>query len=142
MKNIRVQHWAGWFGGTKTVTLAVDENGVGVIDETALRAFRCGQCHALALALHELTGWPIKGLGDPGWDDTPNSPAHCVVWSPQHRAYIDIGGIVDRRRNRNWKVINRNVTKKQVAKFRYYLRPNVEAARPFAKAVLRHLGVE
>lgn len=31
----------------------------GVIDHAALEIFRQGQCHALALALHELAGWEI-----------------------------------------------------------------------------------
>jgi len=32
----------------------------GVLDAEALRAFTQGQCHALSLALNDLTGWPIE----------------------------------------------------------------------------------
>ena len=142
MKNVQVQHWIGFLGQTTTVILQVQDDGLGVIDKAALTAFRCGQCHALALAIHELTGWPIKGLGDPYNEDTPDSPAHCVVWNPALRRYIDIGGIVDRRKNRRYRVVNRNVSKRQLNHFRYYLKPDVEAARPFARAVLRQLGIE
>jgi hypothetical protein len=36
---------------------------VGVVDDAAHDAFRTGQCHALALALHERTGWPLVVIG-------------------------------------------------------------------------------
>lgn len=36
----------------------------GVLDDDAIRAFTCGQCHAMAQALHELTGGPLLGLFD------------------------------------------------------------------------------
>lgn len=32
----------------------------GVIDHETIRAFTRGQCHALSLAVNELTGWPIE----------------------------------------------------------------------------------
>ena len=32
----------------------------GVLDDSARRAFQLGQCHALSIALHERTGWPIE----------------------------------------------------------------------------------
>lgn len=32
----------------------------GVIDHETVRAFTRGQCHALSLAVNELTGWPIE----------------------------------------------------------------------------------
>lgn len=44
------------WSGPHTVT-------VGVIDEHAVTAFRNGQCHALALAIAERTGWPIVAIG-------------------------------------------------------------------------------
>lgn len=31
----------------------------GVIDDSSRKAFTNGQCHALALAVHERTGWPL-----------------------------------------------------------------------------------
>lgn len=36
----------------------------GVLDESSRLAYTQGQCHALALALHEATGWPIIGAED------------------------------------------------------------------------------
>lgn len=35
----------------------------GVRDHDAVLAFKSGQCHALALAMHERTGWPIVSVG-------------------------------------------------------------------------------
>lgn len=36
---------------------------VGCRDEYSIEAFKNGQCHALALALHERTAWPIVSVG-------------------------------------------------------------------------------
>ncbi len=36
----------------------------GVIDEFAKRAFKFGGCGALALAIHEATGWPLVAITD------------------------------------------------------------------------------
>jgi hypothetical protein len=144
MKQVSVRHWGSWHRKIDAI-LTVDDDGYGVIDDVAVEAFRRGQCHALAIALHKLTGWTIKGLGRRDEQDAPDSPAHCVVYCPALRTYVDIGGKVSRgyyNKNRGWKVLNRNVAPRQVRKFRLYLKPNVEAAIPFAKSILRDLGVE
>jgi hypothetical protein len=36
----------------------------GVLDGSALHAFKTGACGALAIALHEVTGWPIVAITD------------------------------------------------------------------------------
>jgi hypothetical protein len=36
----------------------------GVLDGYALRAFKYGACGALALAIHDATGWPIVAITD------------------------------------------------------------------------------
>lgn len=41
---------------------------VGVRDDNSSYVFKAGQCHALALALNERTGWPIVSVG----------PSECV----------------------------------------------------------------
>jgi hypothetical protein len=58
----------------------------GVLDERAEAAFLHGQCHALALALHERTGWPIIGVEDEELDI-----CHFHVQTPCGRA-LDITG--------------------------------------------------
>lgn len=35
----------------------------GIIDKTAIRAFKNGCCGGLAIALHDATGWPIVAVG-------------------------------------------------------------------------------
>lgn len=60
---------------------------VGSLDETAKYVFTHGQCHSLALALHEATGWDIVGVGYGG------TPDHVGVLSPRGRV-LDITGYV------------------------------------------------
>jgi hypothetical protein len=36
----------------------------GVLDASAVAAFTLGQCHGIALAVHELTSWPLVGVYD------------------------------------------------------------------------------
>lgn len=45
---------------------ALDPNKLtpGVLDGFALRAFKYGACGALALALHDATGWPVVAITD------------------------------------------------------------------------------
>lgn len=56
---------------------------VGVIDGDAVTAYRNGQCHALALAIAERTGWPIVAVGpgeccyDEDCLDTEDSSGLC-----------------------------------------------------------------
>lgn len=57
----------GSFGQSFTVT-------PGHIDNTALRAFTSGQCHALARAVSDATGWPMALLVD---DECAYDPDTC-----------------------------------------------------------------
>jgi hypothetical protein len=66
-------------------------NKEGRIDSSAEHAFTRGQCHALALALHKLTGWKLYGLYDRNEWDNGETPGHVVVRSPKGK-YIDITG--------------------------------------------------
>lgn len=45
------------------------------LDRDAIRAFSTGQCHALALALHETTGWPLVAIGPVG--ERPDRAVAC-----------------------------------------------------------------
>lgn len=51
--------------------------------------FQDGQCHALALALHEQTGWPVWALRSPGAGDQ-----HFLVRAPDGRL-VDVTGARD-----------------------------------------------
>ncbi len=137
MTKIKAEAWTGW-GDTVTKTLTVDNEGFGVIDEAATYVFSRGQCHALALAVHQLTGWPIKGVGD--YSDSPLSPGHCINYSPTHKVYMDIRGIRPKPHS-TYKVVNRRIHPKHIGNMAGYLEPNIEAAIPFAKTLLRQLKV-
>uniref|UniRef100_UPI003F49A359 hypothetical protein n=1 Tax=Streptomyces sp. CA-136453 TaxID=3240050 RepID=UPI003F49A359 len=77
----------------------------GRIDDAARRAFTEGQCHALALALTEVTGWPATALltlecsaldemcaeTGPTDDECPCRIGHIVVTRPDG-AHVDIDG--------------------------------------------------
>ena len=57
MTRVRVTRYDGFFGGKITSTLLVDDEGFGIINYEAREVFTRGQCHALALAIHQLTGF-------------------------------------------------------------------------------------
>lgn len=73
-----------WFGSEQF------ELTPGVIDETAEHVFTRGQCHALALAIHDETGWPIVGIAGDG----NHHPGHCAIERPDGRI-IDITGYAE-----------------------------------------------
>jgi hypothetical protein len=138
-----VKHYAG-FGSTTQTTLTIDDDGFGVINEEARLAFYRGQCHALALALNSLTGWQIKGVSR-AWRSTDDAPDHCVVWCLKLRAYVDIKGAHNRAPKLNdsckSRVVNRRLSARKVPTLDGYLKPNVKAAMPFARTILRDLGL-
>ncbi|MET9528184.1 hypothetical protein [Streptomyces coeruleorubidus] len=88
----------GAFGKQYTVT-------TGRLDDAAREAFTSGQCHAMARALSETTGWPMAVLVEPECKFDPDlcsdgyvvedvcacQLAHMVVIRPDG-ALVDIGG--------------------------------------------------
>lgn len=142
MANKRVKIWGGP-GWKTTCTLTIDDQGFGVIDENAQRAFMKGQCHALAIALHRLVGGTIKGVGD-SWDPE-DSPSHCVVYFPKLRRYVDINGASKRApklNNQKTTICNRNIDEGTAKNgLDGYLKPNISAALPFARTIIRDLGL-
>ncbi len=118
--------------------ITIDAEGK-VVDENAIRAFTNGQCHAFALAVHMLTGWEMKGLSRHGEDK--NSPNHCVVVAPDGRL-LDIHGkkAAVNAQIMGWE--NQTPLTKTAIKrgLRYYVKPDVKAALPFARTVLEQEG--
>jgi hypothetical protein len=126
----------------EVVDLTIDDNGFGVLNDGALDAFTHGQCHALALVIHQLTGWIIKGASwDKGNDDSPN---HCVAYWRERRAYVDIAGAQKRVKIGRDKlhISHRRLSAIQVQRLRNYVKADLDAALPFAKTILRNLNVE
>lgn len=70
------------------VTLNEEDGYLAIVD-----TFTTGQCHTFALAMHDLTGWPMLMLAeDADWSpDTWGYWAHVVVRTPDG-GYIDIKG--------------------------------------------------
>jgi hypothetical protein len=101
--------------------------------EKVRHTFMSGQCHSLALAIHEETGWPLYGLGRE-WEI-----GHVVVESP--RGFLDIQGLNALAR---WQKIwgeDEEAIPLEVEDVRAplegYHPPQVEDARPFARRLLR-----
>jgi hypothetical protein len=131
VRNKKVKTWWGVY------TLTIDDQGFGVLNEEAEAVFTRGQCHALAIAINQLTGWPIKGVGYKS--DSPDSPSHCLNYCPDRKGYVDIKGL-HKKPTDNFKVVNRNISQETARKYLSgYLEPNVRAAIPFAKTILRDL---
>lgn len=59
----------------------------GVLDDAAIVCFTQGQCHALALALRERTGWGLVGVRD--WEE---DLIHVAVLTPEGRV-LDATGV-------------------------------------------------
>ena len=114
----------------------------GTINKNAILAFKRGQCHSLALAINKLLGWPIYGICDVHNTDT--DPGHVVVKNPKNGGYVDIEGYgaVGRWRKR-WGIVTlHHLSPEQTKKLDTYLRPNVKKAIPFAKKVLKKIGIK
>lgn len=120
----------------------------GVIDGNAREAFKCGQCHALALALNERLGWELGGIGwecgcgDCGWDEECDFPlpGHVVVRSPEGEL-LDIDGFgVESRWSHDFEPVTPDVIQSWADEGKYH-EPQVDVAREFVPAVLREYGV-
>jgi hypothetical protein len=75
-----------------TVEVKWDNNGKGIVDEQAITAFSWGHCHSFAYEMHDLTGWPIIGIGSRDPSDPHDAPGHFVVYDPRIDDFVDIQG--------------------------------------------------
>ena len=136
MTNKRVKIWNGR-GGNRTVELTIGDDGFGILDDAARQAFTKGHCHSLALAIHQLTGWPIKGAGYNSYE----SPLHTLNYDPTSKRYVDVDGRSSRP-GYGFKITHSRVRVQDVKTFDGYLKPDVKVALPFAKSLLRDLGIK
>jgi len=111
------------------------EDGMGVIDRAAKIAFTEGQCHALAIAFHDATGWPIIGIGG-----DPDSPSHFVVYDPKIDDFVDIGG--PKAFTRDWgehRYMLKEFTRDEAIQPEFYQKADIKAAIPFVKTLMEQL---
>ncbi len=110
------------------------------IDSNAISTFTCGQCHALALAIHEETRLPLAGLWLSYEDPEITTPAHVVAVLP-NGSLLDIQGPGAEDR---WEGPVKRMLLKEVKNLhnRDYREPLFEYARPYAKAVLEAYGIQ
>jgi hypothetical protein len=115
-------------------------NAKGNITKKAKEVFQCGQCHALALALHEEAGLPLVGLYN---DSDTDTPSHVVV-QVKGNVLLDITGLGPENTPLWRRCEPRPLTKQEVEQFAEldYLEPNKDVARPFAKTLLKKYGIE
>lgn len=131
----------------------------GVLDDAARRFFTSGQCHALALAISERTGWPIVGINwrapgcdcnddfdlDGTWcecDSEECFPRHVVVRHPSGRL-LDVRGWVDE--GSDWFFADDSADLKPDHLDRFLGRgwfhsPDMGVARQFVDPVLKQIG--
>lgn len=68
----------------------------GVLDNYALRAFKYGACGALAIALHDATGWPVVAITDSHnvFDDGTAGGGSALHWTVRRPdgMLIDVDG--------------------------------------------------
>lgn len=99
----------------------------GIIDREAIFAYKAGQCHALAMTLHDLHGWPMFMIDND----------HLVVRLPEGQ-YLDIAGVHDFRVGFNCSSkasISMQTMRKLIAAG-IYLQPDLVTAEIFANAVV------
>jgi len=112
----------------------------GLITPEVEKAFTRGQCHALSLALHEKTKWPIYGLFSEDELEDNQTPGHVVVKSPWGLVDIQGLGVECRWHERTpMRVTKRAVLTydDQETYYDYYLPPQVDVARDYVEPVLK-----
>lgn len=110
----------------------------GKIDSNAKWAFTAGQCHALALALHEQTGWQIVAIKGGVFGGIP----HVVCRRSTDNQLVDITGVIDPEQwgEETIDLIPDDVLlKTPILRQCGYLEPDIKAARCFVKPLLSKL---
>jgi hypothetical protein len=103
-----------------------------VIDEFVVHIFENGQCHAMALALHDILGWPIVGLYD-----TSNGSRHTNHFAVSCNGYI--GCVKGLRRDGESGSRKVNPATLRKSEIRGFLPPCHEFARHHAQRVATEL---
>jgi len=111
----------------------------GELDAAAVEAYTQSQCHALALVLHEATGWPLVGDFDP--DERSMVPRHVLV-RRSDGTFVDVLRAAYGQ-NRLWGHDQRELTASDVwslVRLGHMVPPDLELARSFVAPVLERAG--
>lgn len=127
--SLSIETWSGLWH--------LDKNGQ--IDYEAVRAFTTGHCHSFALAVNELTGWPIYASILNKEFDAYDSPSHVFNKSP--KGFVDVEGFIG---NTHWikQATVYKVTPEEIKKFVDYLKPRPNIALPYAKTMINDLHIK
>jgi len=111
----------------------------GVLDDAARYAFAAGHCHALALAIHERTGWPMLAMSgrNSGYKDL----RHVVVLMPDGK-WLDIQGPRDSEEQLHLHI--QPISADEVVnmgRIRHWKNPQVEIAREFVQPLFEQHGL-
>jgi hypothetical protein len=111
----------------RTILVAVKLSGR--MNERVAKLLRRGQCHALAVALHEVLGWPVVACYRRQND---RLPIHYCVRSPDTFQFADVQGLQGRRCE-----FTKHASAKYLLGRRHadWLKPNMELARHFAPLI-------
>ena len=111
----------------------------GVLDDAARYAFSAGHCHALALAIHERTGWPMLAMS--GRYSAYKDLQHVVVVMPDGK-WLDVQGPRDPEEelHRHKQAINADEVS-NMGRIRHWKNPQLEIAREFVDAVFAEHGI-
>jgi hypothetical protein len=98
------------------------------ITKIVVKMFKFGQCHALALALNEILGWPIYGCYHQFSDsrETVHYMVECPKWG-----FADIHGI--RCLDYGYRKVNPDTIRK--GRQRNHLKPHMVLARHYAPMI-------
>lgn len=120
--------------GDAVVTI---EGKHGIIDGDAIMCFTRGHCHSFAVALHDVTGWPIFAIGG-----TEQTPYHFVIYDPVIKDYVDIQGtnaLGYDGNDVNSKRFMKEMTREETLNRSYYRKADLDLAKPFVKTMLKNL---
>lgn len=116
-------------GVPETVEIAGD----GIIDEHVRHVFSFGQCHSFAVAVHKLTGWPLRAVDNQGDDGIPD---HIMVETPNGRLF-DITGFEREGNYGDARPISIARLNKLTKRPKCYLPLDLDIAMPYAQSLLR-----
>lgn len=126
-----VESW-DFLGEPTTTRVRLGKKVTGIVKEM----FCYGQCHGLALALHELTEWPVFGIYRPR-GALGRYTRHVVVQTP-HGPYVDVEGFLDLEDGEAVRTI-KDPVRILLSKRTGWLVPNMEFARHYAPIVLEKI---